>query len=224
MRRVANRDVLPMRRASLCTVAFGMLGLLVVAPAASQDMMQHVDLTSPEMTAAEMTRAEVEAAIAAATSTRAADFTGKKLSGLDLSGLDLSGAVLRAARLNGTKLTDAKLDRAVLDQAWLVDADLSRASLRAANIFAAQMQRAKLDGADLSGARIAADLTRSKPGWGRSLRRQPWRRHEKSVHGAHACRAQVRQSRAEHPARCRSLTRRSRIRIAPECGPDQRFA
>jgi hypothetical protein len=55
-----------MRRASLCTVAFGMLGLLVVAPAAAQDMMQHVDLTSPEMTAAEMTRAEVEAAIAAA--------------------------------------------------------------------------------------------------------------------------------------------------------------
>ena len=62
MRWVANRDVLPMRRASLCTAAFGMLGLLVVAPAAAQDMMQHVDLTSPEMTAAEMTRAEVEAA------------------------------------------------------------------------------------------------------------------------------------------------------------------
>ena len=119
MRRVANRDVLPMRRASLCTAAFGMLGLLVVAPAAAQDMMQHVDLTSPEMTAAEMTRAEVEAAIAAATSTQPADFTGKKLSGLDLSGLDLSGTVLRAARLNGTKLTDAKLDRAVLELAAL---------------------------------------------------------------------------------------------------------
>ena len=89
---VANRDVLPMRGASLCTAAFGMFGLLVVAPAAAQDMMQHVDLTSPEMTAAEMTRAEVEAAIAAATSTQPADFTGKKLSGLDLSGLDLSGA------------------------------------------------------------------------------------------------------------------------------------
>ena len=50
-----------MRRASICTAAFGMIGLVFVAPAAAQNMMQHVDLTSPEMTAAEMTRAEVEA-------------------------------------------------------------------------------------------------------------------------------------------------------------------
>jgi hypothetical protein len=36
-----------MRRASLCTAAFGMFGLVVAAPAAAQNMMQHVDLTSP---------------------------------------------------------------------------------------------------------------------------------------------------------------------------------
>jgi hypothetical protein len=46
-----------MRRASICTAAFGMFGLVFVAPAAAQNMMQHVDLTSPAMTAAEMTRA-----------------------------------------------------------------------------------------------------------------------------------------------------------------------
>ena len=40
-----------MRRASLCTAAFGMFGLVLAAPAAAQDMMRHVDLTSPEMTA-----------------------------------------------------------------------------------------------------------------------------------------------------------------------------
>ena len=84
-------------------IAWGMLAMLSVV-AAAQDMMQHVDLTSPEMTSAEMSRADVEAAIAAATSAHPIDFTGKKLSGLDLSGLDLSGAVLRAAKLNKTSL------------------------------------------------------------------------------------------------------------------------
>ena len=119
-----------MMRASIWTAALGMFSLVSAAPAAAQDMMRHIDLTSPEMTSAEMTRADVEAVIAAATSDQPADFTGKKLSGLDLSGLDLSGALLRAARLNRTKLNNAKLDRAILDQAWLLEADLSRASLR----------------------------------------------------------------------------------------------
>src|SRR5262245_18764232 len=136
-----------MKLTSIFSLAMRMAALLCAFPTAAQDMMRHVDLTSPEMTSAEMTRADVEAAMAAATSARPADFTGKKLSGLDLSGLDLSGAVLRAARLIGSKLTDAKLDRAVLDQAWLLQADLSRASLKGASLFAAQMQRAKLDAA-----------------------------------------------------------------------------
>jgi uncharacterized protein YjbI with pentapeptide repeats len=134
------------------------LGLLAVT-ATAQDMMRHVDLTSPDMVSAEMTRADVEAALAAATVAAPADFTGKRLSSLDLSGLDLSGAIFRAARLNKTKLAGAKLDRAVLDQAWLLEADLTGASLKGANLFASQMLRARLDGADLSGARVAADLT-----------------------------------------------------------------
>src|SRR6516225_3836450 len=109
-----------MIRASIRIGAIAMFGLASAIPGASQDMMQHVDLASPEMASAEMTRADVEAAIASATSLKPADLTGKKLSGLDLSGLDLSGAILRGARLNKTKLRDAKLDRAILDQAWLV--------------------------------------------------------------------------------------------------------
>ena len=44
------------------------VGLASAIPAASQGMMQHVDLASPEMASAEMTRADVEAAIASATS------------------------------------------------------------------------------------------------------------------------------------------------------------
>ena len=98
-----------MIRASIQIGAIGMFGLASAIPAASQSMMQHVDLTSPEMASAEMTRADVEAAIASATSLKPADLAGKKLSGLDLSGLDLSGAILRGARLNKTKLRDAKL-------------------------------------------------------------------------------------------------------------------
>jgi hypothetical protein len=81
-----------MIRASIWTAALGMFSLVSATPAAAQDMMRHIDLTSPEMTSAEMTRADVEALIAAATSDQPADFTGKKLSGLDLSGLDFSGA------------------------------------------------------------------------------------------------------------------------------------
>ena len=38
------------------------VGLLAVT-ATAQDMMRHVDLSSPEMVSAEMTRAEVEAAL-----------------------------------------------------------------------------------------------------------------------------------------------------------------
>ena len=156
-------------RHTAVAVAWGMLSV-TSAVAAAQDMMRHVDLTSPEMTTAEMTRADVAASIAAATPAPV-DFTGKKLSGLDLSGLDLSGAVLRAAKLNKTNLAGAKLDRAILDQAWLLEADLNQASLRGAHMFAAQMQGARPDGADLSGARSGRP-DRCKPGWGLAC----WRR------------------------------------------------
>ena len=66
-----------MIRASIRIGAIAMFGLASAIPGASQDMMQHVDLTSPEMASAEMTRAEVEAAIASATSLQPADLTGK---------------------------------------------------------------------------------------------------------------------------------------------------
>ena len=77
-------------------IACGMLGIASGA-ATAQDMMRHLDMSSPEMTSAEMIRADVEAVIASAAPGDAINFTGKRLSGLDLSGLDLSGAVLRAA-------------------------------------------------------------------------------------------------------------------------------
>jgi len=71
-----------MIRASIWINAIGLFGLASAIPGAAQGMMQHVDLTSPEMTSAEMTRAEVESLIASATSFQLADLSGKKLSGL----------------------------------------------------------------------------------------------------------------------------------------------
>ncbi|HEY1360824.1 MAG TPA: hypothetical protein VGF60_01190, partial [Xanthobacteraceae bacterium] len=92
MRRRAARG--PGRWTGRGVQAFLAAGLILalepVAPAAAQDMMQHVDLASPEMTSAEMTRSDVEAAIAAAAPRGPVDLTGRRLSGLDLSGLDLS--------------------------------------------------------------------------------------------------------------------------------------
>src|SRR6202048_92813 len=94
-----------------CTVGTVALCLgLIAMTATAQDMMRHVDLSSPDMVSAEMTRTEVESALARATVAAPADFTGKRLSGLDLSGLNLSNAIFRAARLNKTKFagTDRK--------------------------------------------------------------------------------------------------------------------
>jgi uncharacterized protein YjbI with pentapeptide repeats len=56
-------------------------------PAQAQDMMRHVDLSSPRFSTAEMARAEVEASLRAAHGA-GADFSGKSLNGLDHSGLD----------------------------------------------------------------------------------------------------------------------------------------
>src|SRR5262245_38145547 len=131
-----------------------------LAPSATaQDMMRHVDLSSPAFSLAEMTRAEVEASLKV--SRGGIDLSGKSLNGLDLSGLDLSGANLHAARMNRAKLTGARLDGAVLDQVWAIGADLSRASLKKANLFGSQMQEATCVGADFSFARITADLSRA---------------------------------------------------------------
>src|SRR5436190_220056 len=158
---------------SFGTAALG-LGLMTVA-AMAQDMMRHLDLSSPDMVSAEMTRGDVEAALATATTAAPADFTGKRLSGLDLSALDLSNTIFRAARLNKTKLAGANLGadmrnqsmglmRAVLKSANLErlnarGADLSRvdlefASLKGADLTGASLKRAQLGGADLTGVTV----------------------------------------------------------------------
>ena len=96
---------------------------LLSPPAYTQDMMRHVDLSSPMFSSAGMTRAEVEASLKAAAA--GVDFSGKSLNGLDLSGLDFSNANFRAARMNKTNFSGANLDGAVLDQVWAMAADFS---------------------------------------------------------------------------------------------------
>jgi len=127
--------------------------------ATAQDMMHHVDLSSPAYSSAEMTRAEVEALLKAGQG--GADLSGRSLNGLDLSRLDLSGVNFHAARMNGAKLTGARLDGAILDQIWAIGADFSQASLKKAHLFGSQMQETKCDEANFSGARVAADLSRA---------------------------------------------------------------
>ena len=61
---------------SIVTAAIGLA--LATMTAMAQDMMRHIDLSSPDMISAEMTRQEVEAALAAASIAAPADFTGKK--------------------------------------------------------------------------------------------------------------------------------------------------
>src|SRR6202051_611385 len=135
------------RRGAPSVQSFGRWTMLAAAaclpspPAYPQDMMRHVDLSSPMFSSAGMTRAEVEASLKAAPA--GVDFSGKSLNGLDLSGLDFSNVNFRAARMNKTNFSGAKLDGAVLDQVWAMAADFSGASLRRAHLFASQMQEAK---------------------------------------------------------------------------------
>ena len=83
-----------MIRASIWISAIGMFGLASAIPGAAQGMMQHVDLTSPEMTSAEMTRADVESLIA-----------------FMLQWRDQWGELIP---LSPSELTDSYLDQAVL--------------------------------------------------------------------------------------------------------------
>ena len=82
-------------------------------PAQAQDMMRHVDLSSPRFSTAEMARAEGEASLMAAHGA-GADFSGKSLNGLDHSGLDFSNVNFRAARMNKANFSGSKLDGMVL--------------------------------------------------------------------------------------------------------------
>jgi uncharacterized protein YjbI with pentapeptide repeats len=126
-----------------------------------QDVMDHVDLTTPDMAEAEMSRDELLALLSNAAPDERVDLTSKRLSGLDLSEVDFRGANLRWAKMNNADLSGANLSNAILDSAWLIDANLEGANLRGASLASTQMRRANLQNANLSGARIVADLQRA---------------------------------------------------------------
>src|ERR1700745_3313746 len=221
-----------MIRASIRIGAMAMFGLASAIPGASQDMMHHVELTSPEMASAEMTRADVEAAIASATSLKPADLAGKKLSGLDLSSLDLSGAILRGARLKQTNLSYATKNQA---ERCKTRPGGSRSSLARGGRSQSSEPHTRQHFCRANAtcnARWSRSLgrahhrrsNRGKAGGHRAHGRQPRRRHEESVHGADARDTEIQQSRAGDPARCGSVARRPRIRIAPGCGSHQCLA
>jgi BTB/POZ domain-containing protein KCTD9 len=139
------------------------LVLLVVPGGAARavEMIDQLDLKSPEFTKADMTREDVLAAIAAAGATGIADLSGKRLNGLDLSGLDLRKLKLQSARINDAKFVGSNLDGVVLDQAWALKSDFTNASFKGASLFSTQFRDGKLDGTNFEGARIAADFTRA---------------------------------------------------------------
>ena len=125
-------------------------------PANSQRMMDHVDLSSPQMSESEHTRAEIEEMIG---NGGPVDLRNKSLNGLDLSGLDLTGADFGWARLNNANLSGALLNHANFDLAWAIDANFDDASLKSATLNQTQLLRASLRGADLSHSRITADMS-----------------------------------------------------------------
>lgn len=136
---------------------------LLVQPnrVAGQDVMDHVDMSSPEMTESELTREELLTMLARASADEPIDLSSKRLSGLDLSNIDFKAANLRWARLNSADLRGANLSNTVLDSAWLIDANLENADLQGASLASTQMRRANLQHANLSGARIVANLQRA---------------------------------------------------------------
>jgi uncharacterized protein YjbI with pentapeptide repeats len=142
------------------------LGLVLVALlfyaaiAWGQNMLDMVDLDSPNMAEAEMSRAELLDLIASSAPERA-DLSDRRLSGLDLSGIDFRGADLRWSRLNNSNLQGANLRGVNLDLAWLIGANLQQADLSGAHLFSTQIQRANLQGARLDQARITANLSNS---------------------------------------------------------------
>ena len=130
-------------------------------PAAAQDIIQYLDLTTDEFTKSNMTRAEIEAGLAKLKDGETLDLSTKWLNKLDLSGLDLTRTNLRASRLNGANLKGAKLDGVQLDAAWALKADFTNASFIGASLFQTQMMDCKVDGANFSNAMVGADLSRS---------------------------------------------------------------
>ncbi len=123
------------------------------------DMMDHVDMDTPDMKEAEMTREELVQLLKNASPEKPLDLSSKRLSGLDLSDVDFRGANLRSVRMNKTDLRGANLSGVNLDTAWMLGANLEGANLSGASLFSTQMMRANLKGANLSKARIVANLS-----------------------------------------------------------------
>ncbi len=138
--------------------AITILLLTLATPAISQDMMDLVDLSTPEWSESDTTRAEIEKLLAGATSGVAIDLTNRQLSGLDLSNLDFSGADMRWARLNNTNLENSKLRNTRLDLAWLMGANMENADLTGASLRSTQLRKAKLKGANFDNTRITANF------------------------------------------------------------------
>ena len=132
-----------------------------VSPAAAQDLIQYLDLTTDELTKSNMTRAEIEAGLANLKDGETLDLSTKWLNKLDLSGMDLTRTNLRASRLNGSNLKGAKLDGVQLDAAWALKADFTGASFIGASLFQTQMMDCKIDGANFSNAMVGADFSRA---------------------------------------------------------------
>lgn len=145
---------------AIATIAAVMPDMLA-APAAAQDLIQYLDLTTDEFTKSNMTRAEIEAGLAKLKGGESLDLSAKWLNKLDLSGMDLTRTNLRASRLNGSNLKGAKLDGVQLDAAWALKADFTGASFIGASLFQTQMMDSKIDGANFSNAMVGADFSRA---------------------------------------------------------------
>jgi len=103
-------------RSGVCSALLGALVSLFWASAGfAQDMMRHVDLSSPAFTQAELSRADIEQKLAGLKQGETLDLAAKALNGLDLSGLDLRRVNLQSARLNKANLKGANLDGVVFD-------------------------------------------------------------------------------------------------------------
>ena len=86
-----------------------------LGPTSAQDLIDLVDMSTPEMTEAQLTRAEVVAILEQATEESPADFTKHRLSGLDLSGLNFKRADMRWVRLNNSNLSGSIMTGVNLD-------------------------------------------------------------------------------------------------------------
>lgn len=138
----------------LCVLAC----IAIALPAASQDMMDKVDLTTPEWNESDTSRAELEELLEQTTDGEVVDLTNRRFSGLDLSGIDFKGADMRWTRMNNTVLINANFRNANLDLAWMVGANMKNADFSGASLFSTQMRLSTLNEAIFDNARIVANF------------------------------------------------------------------